>query len=308
MFAIEHSDKNKVGRVGAIIQLGSTTGVLMAIFFSGLLQNPNLPEYSWRFAFLVGFGLSVVGYFIRKRLSETPVFIKLKNNNTNSSGAIPLLEGLKLHKIKFLVGVLLAGANTANFYFYLVYVPNYVKALSWLNLGYAGIAITALTIFVAPIVGRAADKYGRFSIIMLATSVATIYGAGFLWCLINTSNLYLIGILLLMGATVVSLMMVSINIFVLEMFPANCRFSCGGVSYSIGAALLGGTTPMVCSMIIEQFGDNTIYIGLYISLTSCLGGVASLIYYFSEIRSDKKTFNAIEMIGLTLKKQEKISV
>jgi MFS transporter, MHS family, proline/betaine transporter len=77
IYAIEHTNKRSMGSVGAIIFTGVMSGVLIATFVGSLLQNPKFPEYSWRFAFLIGFGLSIIGYFIRKRLKETPVFINV---------------------------------------------------------------------------------------------------------------------------------------------------------------------------------------------------------------------------------------
>ena len=306
LFAIEHSDKNKVGMVGAIIQLGSTAGILLSMFVSGLLQSPELPEYAWRFAFLVGFGLSVVGYFIRKKLGETPVFSDLKKKKNDTS--IPLLKGFKLHKMKFFMAIFLAGANTSNFYFYLVYVPNYVKELSGANLSNAGLVMTSLTLAVAPVVGYMSDKYGRLSMIILASCVATLCGGWFLWGLVSVKNVYLTNLILLVGASVVSLMMVSINIFVLEMFPAECRFSCGGVSYSIGAAIFGGTTPMACSMIIERFGDNAIFIGLYVLLISLFGMISALLLQYSKYRGKSNSLNTREDKALNTSIKDKIYI
>ena len=84
LYAIEHINKKNIGFVGGAVLCGCTLGVIGAFLSSKFLQNEQLPEYSWRFAFLIGFGLSIVGYFIRKNLRETPIFIANKVNRVLS--------------------------------------------------------------------------------------------------------------------------------------------------------------------------------------------------------------------------------
>ncbi|MBA2629228.1 MAG: MFS transporter [Rickettsiaceae bacterium] len=110
IFAIEHSKNNKVGLVAGIVSAGGACGVLLANLVSRLLQNPALPDYSWRFAFLFGFALAFVGYFVRQQLSDTPFFKKVKNNK------IPLFEGLRNYKTESFATLWVAAANGTIFY------------------------------------------------------------------------------------------------------------------------------------------------------------------------------------------------
>ena len=81
IYAIEHTNKSNIGVVGSTVLAGTTLGVLAATFVSNILENPALPDYSWRFAFLLGFGLSIVGYFIRNKLGESPFIYKREEKN-----------------------------------------------------------------------------------------------------------------------------------------------------------------------------------------------------------------------------------
>lgn len=65
IYAIEHTNKNNMGLVGSTVLAGSTLGLLLATFINKILENPSLPDYSWRFAFLLGFGLSIMALFGR---------------------------------------------------------------------------------------------------------------------------------------------------------------------------------------------------------------------------------------------------
>ena len=115
IYAMEHFNKKKAGLVGGIVVGGCIIGVLLAMIVSKIVQNPLLPEYSWRFAFLVGFGLSIIGYFVRSRLLETPEFL----SSLKDKAKIPILEGIKNHPKECLGTVVIAAANGINFYFIL---------------------------------------------------------------------------------------------------------------------------------------------------------------------------------------------
>jgi MHS family proline/betaine transporter-like MFS transporter len=272
IYAIEHSSRDKIGLIGSTVLAGTTLGILLATFISDLLQNPDLPEYSWRFAFLLGFGLSIIGYFIRKYLGESPAFeasnqIKLK---------VPLLHGIRNFKKEILACVFLSGANNANYYFALVFVPNYLKAETSNYTGFNSYALAFFMLILEPTFGWLSDRWNRNKILIAVCTLLGIYNLFFFDMLYNstsvTGTIYII-----VSALLLSILVASVNIFVLEIFPTNCRYSCGAFSYSLGAALFGGTTPLVCTLITEHIGNKPIYIGMYISLISVLGAMGGIL-------------------------------
>lgn len=272
IYAIEHSSKDNIGMIGSTVLAGTTLGILLANLVSDLLQNPELPEYSWRFAFLLGFGLSIIGYFIRKYLGESPAFEANKQMKLKA----PLLYGIKNFKKEIIACVLLSGANNANYYFALVFVPNYLKAETSNYNGFNSYALALFMLILEPTFGWLSDKWNRNKILIGVCALLGIYNLFFFDMLYNstsiTSTIYII-----VSALLLSILVSSVNIFVLEIFPTNCRYSCGAFSYSLGAALLGGTTPLVCTLITEHIGNMPIYIGMYISLISVLGAVGGVL-------------------------------
>ena len=74
VYIIEHSGKNKAGFAGSFVVGGCLSGILLATLVSNIVQLSFMPKYAWRFAFLLGFLFSLVGFFIRKKLQETPAF------------------------------------------------------------------------------------------------------------------------------------------------------------------------------------------------------------------------------------------
>ncbi len=273
IYAIEHTDNRYIGSVGAVIFTGVMFGVLLSTLVNNILQNPGLPEYSWRFAFLIGFGLSIIGYYIRKKLKETPVFIE----NKSKIEGIPLFYGLKKYKIEFLSAIFLAGANNANFYFLVVFIPNYIKSLNTVSSEFNNFFFMCLMVIFVPIFGLLSDKYSRVKMLILACALLSLYNLFFLDLLIYESIFSLRILYIVISSMLVSILIVGVNVFIIEIFPVECRYSCVALSYSIGAAVFGGTSPMICSMIIEYVGNKPIYLGSYISFISFLGAIGGYL-------------------------------
>lgn len=272
IYAIEHTNKKNIGLIGSTVLSGTTLGVLLATFVSNLLKNEALPEYSWRFAFLLGFGLTIIGYFIRRKLSESPLFDQVNISKIKT----PLLYGLVKYKHKFIAAILLSGANNANYYFALVFVPNYFKTHFDSNISFSNWALACFMLLLEPIFGWLSDGWKRNNILIIVCGLLFIYNIFFLDILILLSGSYYYIIFIIISALLLSTLVSSVNIFVLEIFPVKCRYSCGALSYSLGAAIFGGTTPFVCSIITEYIGDSPIYFGIYISLISLLGMIGGI--------------------------------
>lgn len=168
IFAAEHCKENNTGFITGIVTAGAASGVLLAIFVGKMLSNPIMPEYSWRFAFLIGFGLAIVGFFIRKKLSDTPEFLDIKK------AKLPLLEGMPQHKIESIASTLGAAANGAVFYFGTVYLFKLVKSIRIEgDFSYIPLLVSVVAIVTMPIFGLLSDKVNRKSYIIFSMLLMT---------------------------------------------------------------------------------------------------------------------------------------
>jgi len=274
IYAIEHVEKNRVGIVGSIVLSGCVSGVILAFLVTEFLKNEFLPEYSWRLAFLLGSGLSFVGYFIRKNLKESPVFQRSKK----IKDAIPLFSSFKSEWTKMLAVVLLAGTSNANFYYAVLFVPNYLNNYSDAQ-GFSGLLLAVVMFLQIPLVGWVIDKTKRLKMLVTSCAFISLCDLFFLPVLMHSQDQFILLTTTLCYSVALSFVFVLVNISVLEIFPPHCRFSCGATSYSVGAALLGGTAPMICSMIIKSCENSTFYLSSYIFFVSALGVMGSFLLY-----------------------------
>lgn len=268
LYAMEHNSKNRIGLIGSLATIGTTLGLVIATFVSKFLQDPALPSYSWRFAFLLGFFLSILGYFIRKKLTETPEFNELRRKS-----GIPLFNSFKKMPSLFLIVILVAGANNSNLYYLLVYIPNRLSVD--FNIG---LMITTINFFLVPIFGWISDKVNRATMLSVSCAFLGIYNLFLYNALLeassSTTQIILLAIASIMTACIISIS----NIFVIEVFPTEYRYSSASFGYSLGAALLGGTVLIVCSVIEKIFENSSTYVSLYLSILSILGSIAAVYY------------------------------
>jgi MHS family proline/betaine transporter-like MFS transporter len=272
IYAVEHFDGKKAGRVGGVVICGCITGVLVATVVAGLLQMPSLPDYSWRFAFLLGFGLSMLGYFIRKNLVETPEFIKIASNKSK----IPLLEGIRNYPGQCVAATFSAAANGVNFYFILVFLPGYINNITDLKVNFYPLVSTSILIILSPLFGYISDLISRTKLIAYGLLVLAIYSLIGLQ-LVAAYPSFISGLLFFIGhAIIFSTQAATVNVYIVEMFPTKYRFSCASFCYSIGIGVIGGTSPLMASLIVRNFAENAnLAISIYMSLV-CLAGYLSM--------------------------------
>jgi len=85
-FLVEYSPPGKRGLTGSwqqfSTQIGALTGSLSAALLASSLSNDAFYAWGWRIPFLCGFLLGPIGYYLRKKVSETPVFERAVENRS----------------------------------------------------------------------------------------------------------------------------------------------------------------------------------------------------------------------------------
>ena len=277
IYAIEHFDKKHTGLVGAIIVSGCLMGVMLGRFVGNTLQSPDLPEYSWRFAFLLGFVLSIVGYFIRNKLTESPEFKKLVLIKVNTR-TIPLFEGVKQFPIEMLASILLIGANGVNFYFIVVFFPDYIKTKNNIDISYISLLVTIVPAILAPLMGYLSDKWHRGKMLLVGIGLIGVYSSVALPLMIHSISTSDVMLLILGYAILFSIQSGTVNTFTIEIFHTKCRFSCGALCYALGMSVIGGTSPMVSALLTKNGNiTNVVYYVLCITTMGFIAGATMLV-------------------------------
>ncbi|MDO5639388.1 MAG: MFS transporter [Neisseria sp.] len=277
LLAVEYAPPEKRGFFGSVPQMGVTIGMLLATL--ALTVMSTLPDdaflsWGWRVPFVLSAVLVFVGLWIRKGIDETPSF--KKNQESGNVVAVPLFETFKTHKREVLIAVGAKFVETAPFYImstFIVYYATTELDFSRTQVLNAVTIATIVTTLLIPLMGALSDKIGRKTVYVGGVLLMMAYAFPYFWMLQSGS------FAMLVLATVIGLGIIwapttaVLGTMFSEIFKSNVRYTGITLGYQIGAALAGGTAPLVATFLLKEFNHSYVPIALYIIFT----GVVSLL-------------------------------
>ncbi|HEY5166201.1 MAG TPA: MFS transporter [Pseudolabrys sp.] len=179
-YVAEHSRPHERGYTTSWIQTTATLGFFLALLVIGLcrvyMDAKVFAEWGWRIPFLVSLILLVFSVYIRLRLSETPVFLKMREEGKGSKA--PLTESFLRYPNNKYVLLALLGATAGQgvvWYtgqFYALFFLLLILKLDFIST-YALIAVSLVigTPFFI-LFGWLSDRIGRLKIILAGCAIA----------------------------------------------------------------------------------------------------------------------------------------
>ena len=276
IFLIEHFGEQHKGMISGLVSMASTLGCVLAMVVSGFCLHPELPDYFWRFAYIIGFSLAFIGYFIRTYIQESPVFVVLRNKNR-----MPLKEVIQRHKKSLFVSFFLAMVCGTTAALMVAFLPVYLQQIgihSFQALMFQAFGMMCFVV-AAPFWGILADKMGECWV-MMRVGVGLSVVAVPLFMLFQYPDTMRI----LIGLSVLGVLAAGFaspfNSLMYQLFPPHIRFSGVTFSYSLGMALTGGITPFLMMYLMQTY-HNPLLPGFYLS---SMTAVAVLVLFFNRLR------------------------
>ncbi len=278
LLAVEYAPKEKRGLFGSVPQMGVTIGMLMgtiALSIMTLLPHEAFMTWGWRVPFLLSALLVIFGLWIRKGIEETPTFQK-----TQEKGDIPKLpiaDTFKYHWREVLIATGAKVVETAPFYIFGTFIVSYGTQ----NLNYNQTSIlmavtvaTIITTILMPVMGSWSDKIGRKKLYVGGTILMILYAFPYFW-LIHAGSIALLFVATIVGLGIIWAPITAVlGTMFSEIFSANVRYTGISLGYQIGAAVAGGTAPLVATALLIRFNDSYIPVAIYIIFTALISLVA----------------------------------
>ena len=279
LLTIENAPEGKRGLFGAVPAMGTGAGfVLASAVFAlvSLLPNEAFLSWGWRLPFLVSIGLVAFGVWLRRGISDTPVFEQIEARGKRER--FPVLAVLRTQPGAIIrtLGITISG-----------FVFGYIVQSFSLNYGVTTVGVSrsvmlwaiacasALEIASIPFWGWLSDKIGRKTMVSIGLVFTIAYTFPFFW-LVNTGNTGLIFLAMILALPIAKDMVFGPQAaLVAELFDSRVRFS--GVSFGreIGGAIFGGTAPFIATAILAASGSIN-GIAIYIMIACVLTLVAVL--------------------------------
>ncbi|WP_344027195.1 MFS transporter [Pseudonocardia kongjuensis] len=259
-YVMEHSPRTRRGLTAGLMQSGTGLSypvlAAVALLLGSTLGSEAFNSWGWRIIFLISAPLGLVALYIRRKLTESPEFERLRAHKATS--AAPLRESVRTQYRQLVAVTLYLCAYAVGSTMIIVYVPVYLRTTVGLddqtNRIVSVIVLLAMGLTI-PLFGLLVDRLGRRTVRLIATlSLAVIAPLAFSLAVSTGVGGALIGFGLLAVAQGLNFAIAPLT--TVESFPAALRYTSAGLAYNITVAIVGGLTPLVVAWIVASTGSS----------------------------------------------------
>ncbi|MGH8380897.1 MFS transporter [Pseudomonas sp.] len=278
VFVAEHAPAGRRGYALGFLQAGLTFGYLLgaltATALAQLFSAQEILDYAWRYPFLLGGVFGVVGVWLRRWLSETPVFLALRERREQPV-AFPLRTVLSEHRWALMPAVLLTCVLTSAVVVLVVITPTVMQQRFGMSAGHT-FALSSMGIVFLNIgcvlAGLLVDRIGAWRALMFYSLLLPL-GIGVLYASLVTGWQWP-GVAYALAGLACGVVGVVPSVMV-GLFPAPIRVSGISFTYNIAYALWASTTPLMLIALIPW--SPWVCVGF--SLVMGAVGLLTALYY-----------------------------
>ena len=269
LLATEYAPPSKRGFYGSFAQVGVPIGLVLGNAFFLVLAAVQTPEafaaWGWRIPFIASIVLIGLAMYIQLRLEDTPAFRRLQERQQQAQEEggeaqqrSPVLQVIREHPKQILLA---AGA------FFVVNGAFYVMITGMLDYGTRDLGLsrsamlTAVLIssfaqiFMLPAWSALSDRVGRRPVYLSGAVLLGLWSFPLFW-LVDTRNIVLITVALLLGQLFLSMMYGPQAALFSEMFSRQVRYSGASIGYQLAAVFAGGLAPIIMVWLLDTTGTS----------------------------------------------------
>lgn len=273
-YFIENAKPTEKDIASSWIVLSCYVGTLVGTILGSLFTLSFMPHWGWRITFIIGSLIAIIGYYIRRKLKETPEFVTCKKQGKILK--IPFMVLLKNEKINLFFSSCISSAVVIPFFIIFIYLNGLLKLklhleaplLLLLNAG-----LMMFWILLLPLFGFLAQTYGRKIVMQTGLLGLSLFSYPLFLLLDFMPSLESI----LFTQIILSIFAIAFSApssaFLVELFPVSERFSGIAFGYSLGHAIFGGLTPIVLTTLVQAY-DFTYAPVAFLVFCSLLGSLA----------------------------------
>jgi metabolite-proton symporter len=270
LLATEYAPPDRRGFYGSFAQVGVPIGLVLGNAFFLILTAVMSPEafeaWGWRIPFLASIVLIGLAMYIQLKLEDTPAFRRLQERQQEAQEEegdegrqrSPVLEVIRQHPKQILLA---AGA------FFVVNGAFYVMITGMLDYGTRDLGLSRSAMLTAVLISSVAqilmlpawsilsDRVGRRPVYLAGAVLLGLWSFPLFW-LVDTRNIVLITVALLLGQLFLSMMYGPQAALFSEMFSRQVRYSGASIGYQLAAVFAGGLAPIIMVWLLDTTGTS----------------------------------------------------
>lgn len=261
----------------AAVPVGNMLATVVLLVLTGVLSDDAFLSWGWRIAFWLSAVVVIIGYYIRTKVTDAPIFVAAQQEVERvKSASYGVIEVLKRYPRGVFTAMGLRFAENIMYYlvvtFSIVYLKTEVGAdtgdiLWWL------LAAHAVHFLVIPQVGRLSDRFGRRPVYIVGAILCATWGF-FAFPMMNTGNYLPIMAAVILGLIIHAIMYAPQPAIMAEMFPTRMRYSGVSLGYQVTSIVAGSLAPAIATWLLDRF-DSWVPIAVYLAAASVITLVAA---------------------------------
>lgn len=299
VYIAESSPDRKRNTLGSGLEIGTLSGYIAASVLSGLLffflNDDQMASWGWRIPFILGLFLGIFGFYLRRKLEESPVYENELSDKPkrDSIGFLTIIR--YYYKDIIVCFVAVAFFNCTN-YMVTSYMPSYLQQIIKLDSTTVSILITVVMAVMIPLAlmfGRLADRIGEKNVFLIGLIGTAVFSVAAFSLFQTTSIIFIIVGIFILGfflSTYEGTMPGSLP----TMFYTHIRYRTLAVTFNVSVSLFGGTTPLIASSLVAKTGDP-LSPAYYLTAVSIVGIIIiSLLHVSTAGKSLKGSYPNVE--------------
>jgi metabolite-proton symporter len=280
LMAAEHGDAKRRGYWASWPQAGVPLGLLLSAgilaLMAGIQTNADFLRWGWRVPFLLSAVLVIVGWYIRNRVTESPMFEAEIEAETPPS--LPMIDVFRERPRAVLLGAGLRVGENIVYYIITVFSLTYLVdvAAETRSLALDALLIGAAVQFVAiPLIAMLSDRIGRRTVYAFGGFGSAIFVFLFFPMLASGSHAWII-LAIVVGLVLHASMYAPQAAFITELFPTRIRYSGVSIAYQLTAIFAGSLAPIIALWLYKDL-HSSVPVSIYVAIACAISGVSALL-------------------------------
>ncbi|KAA0923976.1 MFS transporter [Rhodococcus sp. IEGM 1401] len=283
LLVAEHSPNKSRGFWASWPQAGVPAGNLLAtvalLVLTTTLSDEAFLSWGWRVAFWLSAVIVFVGYYIRTKVSDAPIFLEAhKQAEVIKAASYGVFEVVKRYPRGVFTAMGLRFGENVMYYLVVTFSITYLSVevgtdtstiLWWMLIAHA---IHFCTI---PLVGKLADRVGRRPVYFAGAVTAATWGF-FAFPMMNSGHNVVIMLAIIIGLMFHAFMYATQPAIMAEMFPTRMRYSGVSLGYQVTSIVAGSLAPIIAVKLLDIYGSS-VPIAVYLAVACAITVVAVVV-------------------------------